>query len=198
MPMTQAKRPSGSKRALQQHAGELGAVEQHVIRPFDGEAVVAAEHLAQSLAQTPRRRRSPAPARGRAAPDRSAAGWRRDCRAARPRRGPAAPCPRSVRLGDDPQAARIAGAGAGHRLVIGGGDGAETLDAKCPSRPARSVSIRTATWPPRKPPRRSAPDRRNRRSPAGRDTQSTASTARLGRSKAAAGSSRYMTLTTRR
>ena len=71
---------------LDQDAGELRAVEQQVVRPFELERRLQAAALPRRPHRAPPAPpRSTAPADARPAPDRSAAGWRRDCPAPRSR-----------------------------------------------------------------------------------------------------------------
>ena len=49
MPATQAKRPSGRVGAFQQNSGELGAVVENIVRPFDRKTPISGKDVAQRM-----------------------------------------------------------------------------------------------------------------------------------------------------
>ena len=82
--------------ALDQDAGELVAVDQQIVRPFQHQPIGAGPGCVRRWRRAaPAPRRTTARASAPAAPDRSAAGSRRDCPAPTPRYGRAGRGPRS-------------------------------------------------------------------------------------------------------
>lgn len=126
------KAPIRKKCALKQNSAELGAAMQNIIRPFDREALVPFEDIAQRMGC-----RYPAnkaklcrPLRRGRIDEKKAcievSGWRGPAAAA------AAP-PMGLRAGDNPKPPGIAVSRARYRLVIGRGDFAERLQAESSS-----------------------------------------------------------------
>ena len=113
----------GRPLALDQDAGELVAVDQQIVRPFQHEPRWRGPGCARRWRRAERApRRTTARESAPAAPDRSAAGSRRDCRAPTPRCGRGGRAPRSGVLRGDPQRPALAGAREPQRLRVGRAD----------------------------------------------------------------------------